>query len=100
MIGVDLTPLFMYGNDGQGRLEPYEFRVLPEIDLWVFAPRFADLNGDRLTDLAVVADYNMSRVYLNVGDGMFKVDADATDVLTDENGMGSAIGDYDNDGDL
>ena len=100
MIGVDLTPLFMYGNDGRGHLEPYEFRVLPEIDLWVFAPRFADLNGDRLTDLAIVADYNMSRVYLNVGDGMFRVDADATDVLTDENGMGSAIGDYDNDGDL
>ena len=100
MIGVSLTPLFMYGNNGQGKLEPYEFRVAPEIDLWVFAPRFADLNGDGLTDLAVVADYNMSRVYLNVGDGMFEVAAEATEALTDENGMGSAIGDYDNDGDL
>ena len=100
MIGVELTPLFMYGNDGRGHLEPYEFRALPEIDLWVFAPRFADMDGDGLTDLAVVADYNMSRVYLNVGDGMFKVSAEVTEVLTDENGMGSAIGDYDNDGDL
>ena len=94
------TPLFMYGNDGQGRLELYEFRAAPAIDLWVFAPRFADMNGDGLTDLAIVADYGMSRLYLNVGDGMFDVAADTTDILTDENGMGSAIGDYDNDGDL
>ena len=92
MIGVELTPLFMYGNDGRGHLETIRFRALPEIDLWVFAPRFADMDGDGLTDLAVVADYNMSRVYLNVGDGMFKVSAEVTEVLTDENGMGSAIG--------
>ena len=95
-----LTPLFMYRNTGQGRLELYEFRTIPAIELWVFAPRFADLNGDGLTDLAVVADFGMSRLYLNVGDGMFEIAAGAADSLTEENGMGSAIGDYDNDGDL
>ena len=100
-MGVNgLTHLFMYRNTGQGRLEPYEFRIAPAIDLWVFSPRFADLNGDGLTDLAVVADFMMSRLYLNVGDGMFEFDADTTDILTEENGMGAAIGDYDNDGDL
>ena len=101
IIGQDtLTPLFMYRNDGLGRLEPYEFRASPSIDLWVFAPRFADLNGDRLADLAVVSDYNMSKLYMNVGDGMFRAERSVGAVLTDENGMGSAIGDYDNDGDL
>ncbi|MCL0029312.1 FG-GAP-like repeat-containing protein [Dehalococcoidia bacterium] len=100
-MGVNgLTPLFMYRNTGQGRLEPYEFRIVPAVDLWVFSPRFADLNGDGLTDLAVVADFMMSRLYLNVGDGMFEFDADTTDILTEDNGMGAAIGDYDNDGDL
>ncbi len=96
----NLTPLFMYANDGQGRLAPYDFRSEPGIDLWVFAPRFADMNSDGLTDLAVVSDYGMSRLYLNVGDGMFSAESSVADVLTDENGMGSAIGDYDNDGDL
>ena len=35
-----LAPLFMYRNTGQGRLELYEFRIAPAVDLWVFAPRF------------------------------------------------------------
>ena len=98
--GARPAPLFLYRNLGQGRLEPYEFRVTPAIDLWVFAPRFADMNGDGLSDLAVVSDYGGSRIYTNVGGGKFELDPDATEVLTDENGMGSAIGDYDNDGDL
>ncbi|MXY21366.1 MAG: hypothetical protein F4Y49_08530 [Dehalococcoidia bacterium] len=96
----DLSPLFVYANDGQGRLEPYEFRAAPGIDLWVFAPRFADLDDDGLTDLAVVSDYGMSRIYRNVGNGMFQLERSASPTFTDENGMGAAIGDYDNDGDL
>ncbi len=101
LIGGDrLSPLFLYANDGQGQLEPYQFRTGRGIDLWTFAPRFADLDGDGLTDLAVVADYGMSRIYRNVGDGMFQIQRSASPTFTDENGMGSAIGDYDNDGDL
>ena len=100
LIGGGLSPLFVYANDGEGRLEPYEFRATPGIDLWVFAPRFADLDDDGLTDLAVVSDYGMSRIYRNVGNGMFQLERSASPTFTDENGMGSAIGDYDNDGDL
>ena len=96
----DPSPLFVYANDGQGRLEPYEFRSAPGIDLWVFAPRFADLDDDGLTDLVVVSDYGMSRIYRNVGNGTFQLERSASPTFTDENGMGSAIGDYDNDGDL
>ena len=92
--------LFMYRMNGQGLLELDEFRATPAIDLWVFAPRFADMNNDGLSDLAIVADYGMSKIYLNAGDGSFHIADGATNVLTDENGMGSAIGDYDNDGDL
>ena len=100
-IGKDsLAPVLMYKNLGNGQMEPYEFRKTREIDLWVFAPRFADMNGDGLVDLPVVSDFNSSKLYLNVGDGMFELDVSATQSLTDENGMGSAIADYDNDGDL
>ncbi len=101
IIGQDkLAPLFMYANDGQGRLQAYDFRATPGIDLWVFAPRFADMDSDGLTDLVVAADYGMSRIYRNVGDGKFRLEGSTSSVFTDENGMGSAIGDYDNDGDL
>lgn len=97
---ADFVPLFMYRNAGEGRLELYEFRKTRALDLWVFAPRFADLDGDGLTDLAVVADFGMSQVYRNSGQGMFEKIDDNKKKFTDENGMGSAIGDYDNDGDL
>ena len=65
---------------------------------WGFAPNFADLNSDGWPDLLIAADYGTSRVFLNHRDGTF-VDA-TSDVISDENGMGAAIGDYDNDGDL
>ena len=101
IVGEDKpSPMFVYANDGDGNLLPYDFRVKPDIDLWVFAPRFADMDGDGLTDLAVVSDYGMSRIYRNVGNGKFQVERSASPTFTDENGMGSAIGDYDNDGDL
>ena len=100
VMGAGAKPLFLYRNDGNGNLEPYEFRVSPSADLWVFAPRFADVNGDGRADLAVVSDYGNTRLYINVGGGKFRLERSVSDVFTDENGMGSAIGDYDNDGDL
>lgn len=64
-----------------------------------FAPTFADVNGDGRPDLLVAGDFGQSRVLLNDGNGGF---LDATDptVLTDENGMGAAVGDFDHDGHL
>jgi len=50
-------------------------------------------------DILSVADFNHSAVFINNQDGTF---TNATDVavIIDSNGMGSAVGDYDNDGDL
>ncbi|MEO1657792.1 MAG: CRTAC1 family protein [Pseudomonadota bacterium] len=63
-----------------------------------FTPTFAEINGDGWPDLFVVADFNQSQVFLNDQDGTF---TNATDfvVFIDGNGMGSAVGDYDGDGD-
>jgi hypothetical protein len=66
---------------------------------YTFAPSFADINNDTWPDLLSVSDFDGSRVFLNNRDGTFSNITD-TSVITDENGMGSAIGDYDNDGDL
>ncbi len=65
---------------------------------FTFTPNFADVNNDGWPDLLMTSDFNTSRYFLNNTDGTF-TDA-TTSVISDENGMGAAIGDYDNDGDL
>jgi hypothetical protein len=66
---------------------------------WSFAPAFARINDDLYPDILSVADFNHSAIFINNQDGTF---TNATDVavIIDSNGMGSAVGDYDNDGDL
>lgn len=73
--------------------------VLGEDHDYTFAPGFADIDGDGDQDLLSVADFGSSRVFLNDGDGTFTNITDPTRI-TDTNGMGSAIGDYDGDGDM
>jgi enediyne biosynthesis protein E4 len=65
-------------------------------DLFNFTPNFTDLNGNGRPDLLVAADFGHSRVFINQGDGSF-VDATGS-AISDENGMGATLGDFDNDG--
>ncbi len=78
--------------DGPAGITGYE-----ELD-FTFTPNFTDINNDGWPDLLVAGDFGTSRAFINKGDGSF--DSIKPSVFTDENGMGSAIGDYDNDGDL
>lgn len=64
-----------------------------------FAPSFADIDKDGDQDFLLVSDFGSSRVFINNGDGTFTNITDPTRI-TDTNGMGSAVGDYDGDGDL
>ena len=70
--------------------QPYDF---------TFAPSLVRINDDLYPDILVVADFNWSQYFVNNQDGTF-TNATDIDVLIDGNGMGSAVGDYDNDGDL
>jgi hypothetical protein len=63
-----------------------------------FTANFVDLNQDYRPDLLISSDFNTSQCYLHQGDQFQNITNEA--VITDENGMGSAIGDYDNDGDM
>jgi hypothetical protein len=75
------------------------FGVLGVSHDYTFAPNFADINNDGYTDLLSVSDFRGSRVFLNNQDGTFSNITDETQI-NDANGMGAAVGDYDNDGDM
>lgn len=64
-----------------------------------FTAKFADIDADGWPDLLVAADFGTSKVFLNKGGSRFEDLTDRT-VITDGNGMGAAIGDYDGDGDF
>ena len=66
---------------------------------YTFSPNFADVNGDGWPDLLSVSDFNGSQIFINDRDGTFSNMTDRTQI-SEGNGMGSAVGDYDNDGDL
>lgn len=63
-----------------------------------FTPIFADINDDRYPDMLLTGDFNSTQLLVN-NSGTDFVDM-TTDVFTDTAGMGAAVADYDNDGDL
>jgi hypothetical protein len=65
-----------------------------------YSSTFTDLDRDGHPDLAIAADFRTSQIFWNDGDGTFTDGTASAAVGTDEDGMGSAIGDYDGDGRL
>ena len=66
---------------------------------FTFSPNFSDIDGDGDSDLLMSSDFNDSQVYRNNDDGTFTNITD-TEVVKDQAGMGGAVGDFDNDGDM
>ena len=65
---------------------------------YTYTGTFADIDNDDDADVLVAADFHTSEVYSNDGDGTFT--ETTTAAISDQYGMGSAVADYDNDGDL
>ena len=65
---------------------------------WSFAPSFVDVNGDGRQDLLITSDFETSHTLINL-DGI-RFENRNVGVIDDKSGMGSAPGDYDNDGDV
>lgn len=63
-----------------------------------FTANFVDIDSDGRLDILLASDFGLSQVFHNRADSGF-VDI-TTDVISDENGMGAAVGDFDNDGHL
>lgn len=66
---------------------------------FAFTPTLADFDADGRPDLALAGDFGNSRIFRNL-DGASFVDRTDPAVITDENGMGGAVGDVDGDGRL
>lgn len=68
-----------------------------------FTPTFARLGSALHPDLLLVADFNNTKAFINNGErgsATTFTDRTSASAIVDENGMGSAVADFDNDGDL
>jgi hypothetical protein len=61
---------------------------------------FTDIDRDGDPDLAIAGDFMTSQLFWNNGDGTFTDGTLAAGVGTDEDGMGTTVGDFDGDGQL
>jgi hypothetical protein len=102
-VGQTQVPSHLWRNNGDGTFAAVDDLVgLTDFGPWIldftFTANFADIDSDGWSDILFTSDFQTSRVYRNTGAATF-TDV-TTPVISDENGMGAGIGDYDNDGDL
>lgn len=101
--GADTQTLWRNTGDGSftgATLSSGLSGALLEGDIdFTFTANFTDFDNDGDGDLLMVADYHESQVLRNNGDGTFSNITDKR-VIIDQAGMGAAVGDYDNDGDM
>jgi hypothetical protein len=63
-----------------------------------FQPAFVDMDGDRFPELLISADFEDSRYLVNNRDGTFTDHTSGSGTGKDDNGMGQAVADVNNDG--
>ncbi len=89
----------LWSNDGSGQFTDVTADWISTTqNPFTFTASFAHINQDRDLDFMLASDFGNSNYYLNNGNNSFTLQD--SQVLTDQNGMGAAVGDYDNDGDL
>ncbi len=86
---VPIRPTVHYELEGSAQDPSYEYS---------FTPTFADIDADGDPDILLAGDFGSSQILRNEAGTAF-VDTGGG-AITDENGMGAAVGDYDRDGDL
>ena len=94
-------------NDGSGTFsdQTINYLGLPQnanFDRWTFTPNITDINEDGWLDVLLTGDFGTTRILYSNGTSNSQLTFSITQpaVITDENGMGAALADYDNDGDL
>lgn len=94
-------------NDGTGHFTDVTIDYLgltqnAQFARWTFTPNLTDINGDGWLDVLLTSDFGTTRILYSTGfaenQPAYLVSQPA--FITDENGMGAAVADYDNDGDM
>ncbi len=88
---------FLWKNNGAGSFVDITSEFGLDELRFTLTANFSDIDRDDDLDLLVASDFRSSMVLLNNG-GTFVEEPNS--VLSDGNGMGASMGDYDNDGDL
>ena len=89
----------LFRNEGDGTFTDVTSAAgIEDLDMHGFSPRFVDMDGDRYPELLMAADFATSHYFVNNRDGTFTDMTAQSGTGLDLNGMGSAIGDFDNDG--
>jgi len=91
------TPNLLFINRGDGTFAEQGAAWGVDDRRWSYAAHFVDLDDDGRQDLYLANDFGENAVYLNRGE-RFEDAAAAMGMLDPGNGMGVAVGDYDNDG--
>ncbi len=92
---------YLWMNNGRGRFRdrsPHLPIAPTEGSEQSFTPIFADIDSDGFPDLLMAGDFSSSQVLRNIEGRTFE--DITTDQISDRNGMGAAVADYDRDGDL
>jgi hypothetical protein len=82
-----------------GLTREFDFYGQVQIADFSFTPTFARVNDDLWPDIAIAADFGTTQLAINNGDATFH-NLDNPILRDVQFGMGSALGDIDNDGDL
>jgi enediyne biosynthesis protein E4 len=105
--GLPYGKVTLYHNRGDGTFEDVSVKSgvrLPQ-GFYAFTPVAADFNGDGWIDVYIACDSTPSLFFRNNKDGTFSEIATETGIAFNEHGfeqggMGVAVGDFDNDGNL
>jgi hypothetical protein len=88
--GISKLTRLTRGSDFHGQVQIGDF---------TFTGTFARLNDDLWPDITIAADFGTTQIAINHGDGTFR-NLHNPALRATQFGMGSALGDVDNDGDL
>ena len=89
----------LFRNEGDGTFEDVTADAgLHLSPVYGFAPTLVDMDGDRYPELLIAADFGTSRYFVNNRDGTFTDHTRESSVDQVYAGMGSAVGDWNNDG--
>ncbi|MFT7462746.1 MAG: hypothetical protein ACI9EF_001088 [Pseudohongiellaceae bacterium] len=94
------TPNGLYRNLGDGTFVDMAAQWGADDSRWTFAAAAHDFDADGDLDLYLANDYGDNSLLVNLGDGHFQKGGAKAELLDSGNGMGTAWGDVNNDGDL